>query len=321
MTDGSTAPGGLTSERLGQVYSTLLADTVTARTVTELRAAGIPVLLLKGPSLARWLYGDGAFRPYADTDLLVPASREAQAMEVLGSLGFVDLKAGVPLADLPLDHARTLVHRLPSGVQEVVDLHTTLPQALTARARAFDVLQPGAEVLEVAGASVPVLGPAGRALTVVLHAAHDAQVKPLEDLRRAVAQVPLPVWRVAGELAEQLGVVPVLAHGLRLTPDGAALAEQLFGPQHDLPQLHLPGPGESPLSDGVRRLLMLPTVRERLGLVAREVVPSPTFVRWWWAQRSDVRPPLPVLYVRRWVYLAVEGRHYVAAMAAARRTR
>jgi hypothetical protein len=34
--------------------------------------AGIPTILLKGPSIARWLYPSGG-RTYIDTDLLVPA--------------------------------------------------------------------------------------------------------------------------------------------------------------------------------------------------------------------------------------------------------
>ena len=60
------------------------------RTVLErLRSAGIPVIVLKGASLAEAVYGDVALRPMCDSDLLVPQTDLARAEAVLFDLGGV----------------------------------------------------------------------------------------------------------------------------------------------------------------------------------------------------------------------------------------
>ena len=66
----------------------LAVDAVTAEVVTALRDAGIRPLLLKGPSIAGWLYGDGAARPYGDSDLLVSPGSYRPAENALRALGF-----------------------------------------------------------------------------------------------------------------------------------------------------------------------------------------------------------------------------------------
>ncbi len=63
-------------------------DAVTAEVSVALQEAGCPNLLLKGPAVSRWLYGEEHERPYGDTDLLVdPASLEV-AHATLAELGF-----------------------------------------------------------------------------------------------------------------------------------------------------------------------------------------------------------------------------------------
>lgn len=60
----------------------LAVDRVTAEVVPALAAVGIRPILLKGPSIARWLYPSGG-RSYGDTDLLVPPADFARAGSVL----------------------------------------------------------------------------------------------------------------------------------------------------------------------------------------------------------------------------------------------
>lgn len=50
---------------------TLSCDRIAAEVTSALRHAAIPTILLKGPSIARWLYPSGG-RHYIDTDILVP---------------------------------------------------------------------------------------------------------------------------------------------------------------------------------------------------------------------------------------------------------
>jgi hypothetical protein len=67
----------------------LYVDRVTGEVVAALNDAGIAAILLKGPSIARWLYPAGG-RMYRDTDLLVPPSQFLDAASVLRSLGFTE---------------------------------------------------------------------------------------------------------------------------------------------------------------------------------------------------------------------------------------
>src|SRR5580700_11186524 len=69
-------------------------DHVSAEVVGAMQDVGIPSILLKGPSIARWLYPAGG-RSYADTDLLVPARELSRAETVLRSLGFTELVEGL----------------------------------------------------------------------------------------------------------------------------------------------------------------------------------------------------------------------------------
>ncbi|MCA1711243.1 MAG: nucleotidyltransferase family protein, partial [Actinobacteria bacterium] len=64
--------------------ASLAVDAQTAEVVQRLHQADVPCLLLKGPSIAGWLYNDGTPRPYGDSDLLVPPHAYATAAEVLG---------------------------------------------------------------------------------------------------------------------------------------------------------------------------------------------------------------------------------------------
>src|SRR5436305_2012832 len=61
------------AELLGVGHS-LLIDRVTAEVVEALRAEGVPCVVLKGATVARWLYSDATARPYSDADLLAPPS-------------------------------------------------------------------------------------------------------------------------------------------------------------------------------------------------------------------------------------------------------
>jgi hypothetical protein len=63
-----------------------------------LKAAGIPVLVLKGAALAETVYRNVALRPMADVDLLVAPGNVARLIDVLRPLGFlppqVEMRAG-----------------------------------------------------------------------------------------------------------------------------------------------------------------------------------------------------------------------------------
>src|SRR2546421_9289447 len=56
-----------------------------------LAATNVPVIVLKGPALARTIYAERALRPYSDLDLTVHESDEQQAATALVEHGFTEL--------------------------------------------------------------------------------------------------------------------------------------------------------------------------------------------------------------------------------------
>jgi hypothetical protein len=169
----------------------------------------------------------------------------------------------------------------------------------------WGAMSQGAERLKVGRAVIDVPGPPGRALVVALHAAHhgDEQLRPLEDLRRAVERVPLSTWEEARALAERLHAVPRLAIGLRLVPEGAELAERLGLPSAKLVSAALEEGAGAEVALGFERLARSHGLRAKAGLLLSELFPSPRFMRWWspLARRGPLG--LALAYPWRIVYL------------------
>ncbi|BCJ50011.1 hypothetical protein Asp14428_14860 [Actinoplanes sp. NBRC 14428] len=201
-------------------------DATTAECVAALNAAGVPQLLLKGPTVARWLYRDGTPRPYSDSDLLVPPGLHPRAQAVLEERGFVDRWAGTR-PEAAAAYAVTLYRSHAGGPDEVVDLHRGLGLADPA-APVWEVLSRDAEELEVAGQRVRMPGEAGRCLVLAVQAAQDGALgaKALEDLRRGRRLAGADAWSRACALADELGVGPAARLACELVdaplPGGAA---------------------------------------------------------------------------------------------------
>ncbi len=191
-------------------------DATTGECVRALDAAGIPQLLLKGPTTARWLYADGAPRPYCDSDLLVPADRRREALAVLERLGFVDRWAGTR-PEAGTGYAVSLYRTHADGSRDAVDLHHGLGLVTDPGTPVWNVLSRDAADLELAGGRVRMPGEAGRCLVVALQVAQDGPTgaKALEDLRRARRIGDAAAWAQACGLAAELGV----AQAVRLACD------------------------------------------------------------------------------------------------------
>jgi len=86
--------GEMTPDRArARAARALNIDRVTAEVAVAMVAAGIAYVVLKGPSIARWLYPTNG-RTYCDTDLLVPPAEFERAGAVLRSLGFAPQNDG-----------------------------------------------------------------------------------------------------------------------------------------------------------------------------------------------------------------------------------
>jgi hypothetical protein len=274
--DGSPARVRV-GDRASIAALSLAIDAGTARVGRAFAEHGIPCLLLKGPSTARWLYRDGTPRPYGDTDLLIPPYELKRAEEVLLALGYRPLEGGRH------SHERT-PHAGLWGTWEPfvsrVDLHQAL--AMVPRARAglvWTVLNRSTETLAVAGATMRTPDGAGRCLVVALHAAQHGytEAKPLEDLRRARAVAASSTWAAARELALELGAEAAFDVGLAMVEvdSGALLSRDEWRRVPGDIRLYVQGSARG--SHALNAALNLP-LAARLKFAVRHALPSPALL-------------------------------------------
>ncbi len=200
---------------------TMAVDHVTEEVVGAFDRADVPSMLLKGPSIARWLYPAGG-RGYRDTDLLVRPEDFGRAAAVLRELGF-----GAPSHAL-VDHAHTYA-RGAGGYAQSVDLHRTLPYVAAPPADVWRALHAGHDAIALGEIDVDVLGVPQRCLHIAIHALqHAFEARgPFEDLRRAVDAASFEEWAEAASISRRLGAEDALAAGLCLVPQGEALSDRL----------------------------------------------------------------------------------------------
>jgi hypothetical protein len=214
----------------------MLLDAELGRITSALAAADVPLLVLKGPALARTLYPERALRPYADLDLAVQQPHEARAAAVLASCDYAELVYEAEAARR--EHADQLheggsFHRLFAGAGDraLIELH-------------LDPLQLGLAALceegrWVRGQALPglpgarMLAPEDQVVQLSLHAHKHGfsrliWLKDLDLLLRA--QGDLLDWGLVTRVARQEGVAASvwytleLTHALLDTPLPAAVA-------------------------------------------------------------------------------------------------
>jgi hypothetical protein len=269
-------------------------DAAAVEVLERFEGAGVRSLLLKGPVLARLLYGSqGPHRDYFDIDLLVGPADLSKAREALAGLGYrwgyeergIDDVAGVV-------HAELWAQRGDHGPLWV-DLHKRLAGCRASDDVVWAALWRRRTSIEFAGREIAVLGEGGLALHLALHAAQGGPDEPkaIDDLARGIEHWAPKVWRDAAELAEEVQGVAAFGAGLRLVPSGARLAEVL-----DLPstprldwevrhrQLRPRGAFHIEAIGGARGL------RERADLLRRSLLPTREWIvsEYRWAGRSRV---------------------------------
>jgi hypothetical protein len=96
----------------------LAVDGALTEVTPALRDAGVPFFVAKGPTIAYRDYADPRLRPYTDLDVYVPVTARADAVEVLGVLGYTPVaQVAGPLGGQP----RELVGGTFGAVVEVHD--------------------------------------------------------------------------------------------------------------------------------------------------------------------------------------------------------
>jgi putative nucleotidyltransferase-like protein len=277
-------------------------DEATAEAFDAFDAAGVDALLLKGPALARKLYGPLEHRGYTDVDLLVSPADAEQAGQIFRGLEYMNTRSRLGIDDIGLNqNAETWVSvgrsREPGLM---VDLHQQLRGAKASPQAAWNALSRSRAWIELAGRRVPTLNADGLALHVALHAAQHGALhhQPLEDLVRATETWSLEVWRGASRLAQTLDATQAFAAGLRQVPQGAQVARDLGLPPTDQLQWWIAHEAERPRGAlHLRALSDATSMRERASVLRRALLPSRKWLMWQypWARDHGVR--LAIAYV------------------------
>jgi hypothetical protein len=232
--------------------------------------AAIRMLVLKGPSHARWLYDLPSDRPYVDLDLLVHPDDHRGVIELVARKGFHCRGAGSRRGEMS-DHASEL--ELGSVL---VDLHRRIPGIGLDPCAAFERLWDFRASLSIRGGDIWTLAPVHRAVHLALHPVEtwDGNTGPLTDLERGLAVLPTELWRAAASEAAVLDALPAFAQGLRLVDRGRDYAKAFALP--DTPPLDYAPPL---VVRRLREVFELPTFRERVSAMVNELVPSRSFLR------------------------------------------
>jgi hypothetical protein len=315
----STSEPGRAPLAAGVVAANLRVDSNTAEVLRSFDAAGVESLLVKGPSIARWLYDNSDPRGYADCDLLVPPSDLMTAERVLAELGF---EPEVDRHQMPAWWQEHAVAWLRGRDGAGVDLHQTLPGTGVDPAELWMRLAEHREPIEVGGYSAQTLTKPGRTFMLALHAAHHGSGwgQFTHDLERGARLVDLETWRAAAEIAASLKATAAFAGGLRLVEGGRRIASALELPSDGSVDLALKATTPPPLALGFEQFAQTRGLRARLALLRHKFFPPVTFIR----RYSPVAPQgaagLLRAYVRRWRWLLKHAPAGFRAWRSARRS-
>jgi Uncharacterised nucleotidyltransferase len=290
-------------------------DAVTAEVVEAFRAHGVRALLFKGPALERWLYGNGRERAYRDIDLLVAPDNFEVAERTLAELRFE-----MPLAGTRPEERSPLEDEWARG-PFWVDLHRSLWGVGVEAEILWQTLSERTRTIELAGVQVDAPTEPVQAVIVALHAAHHgrANIRPLDDLCRAVNRGELSLWRAAADIARRLDALGAFTVGLGLVAAGEELLGDLGLEPVASVEVHLKAQGGSRLSLGVLRLRDAPSLRARLALLASALVPTPPALRDLYPLARRGRLGLVAAYAWRPLSLCVHAPGALREVKSARR--
>jgi hypothetical protein len=301
----------------GVVASNLRVDSMTAEVLRAFDAEGIESLLLKGASVARWLYDNDEPRGYADCDLFVRPSDLEAAEDVLVRLRF---EPEVDRSEMPgwwQDHAIGWL-RSDDGA---IDLHRTLPDVGVDPERVWLTLAAHREPIVVGGFEAQTLAIPARAFMLALHAAHHGTGwgRFLDDLERGASTADLATWRAAAELAASLKATAAFATGLRLVEPGRAIASELGLTTDGTVGLALKASTPPPMALGFDQLARASGWRERMKILRHKFFPPVTFMKRWSPLARQGRVGLLRAYVGRGAWLLRNAPAGFRAWRSARR--
>jgi hypothetical protein len=295
-----------------QVWS-LLLDHACRRLVEHLQAAEQPFVMLKGATIAGWLYPDPGVRTYDDLDVLVPPEDEGAVIDLLGELGYRPVLDPSALRVISPEEQPLVDDR---GV--TIDLHVAIKGIGLEPAGAWQVLHERAVPWPWAGAEVPALDVAARTMHLALHLSQRglADTKAARDLALGLQRLDESLWEEAADLARRLDALQAFTAGLLLIPEGARLVDRLgLGRPTDAAVLMSSDELVYRPAVALERLLATSNWRQRLATAWSYLFPTAAWLRHtdplaakgsWGLRCARVRRPLQVLGRAAW---AARERH------------
>lgn len=221
-------PGLVPPEVLGQLRG--LVTEQSARGLALVQEMGrlaqlfeerdLPVLTLKGATLAQKVYGGIALRPFVDIDLLVRRADFARLERLLVEDGYRQ-KPLTPFqkAGYLLIHAQyTFWRRAPGGSHHVLDVHTSMLPMGYSYSEGFSDLWERAPTLVLGGAQVRTLGREDLLHVLCYHGFKNRweRLKYFSDVAELLRAFPDMDWGVVQERARAMRSRRVMLLGLHL---------------------------------------------------------------------------------------------------------
>jgi Uncharacterised nucleotidyltransferase len=266
-------------------------DAATTEAFDVLDAARVDALLLKGPALAHMLYRAGEQRSYCDIDVLVSAADLAPAGAVLAGMGYTNVSEPRGVIDVAgVVHAHTWSRLTPDSGHVMIDLHWSLPGCAASSEIVWKALGKHRSAIVLGARALPTLAAPGLALHVALHSAQHGPSDPkaMADLERGLARWPAETWNQAQQLARELQATEAFTAGLRLLPEGVALAGELGLPDADGLLWMIAHREERPRGTfHLQALAGAPSWREKIVVVRHALVPTRAWIAWEYPRAAE----------------------------------
>lgn len=193
----------------------------TLDAVAVLEAAGIAVMVLKGPLLSKRYYGDFGIRHPGDVDLLVDEAAVVEADRALQAAGYQRYKPLRPLTgkrlQLYLDTQHEYGYITPTGGS--LELHWRYSDSRRLFPEPFAQLWERGENIAAGGANLRTLSPPDTFFQLAIHGYTDgwSRLKWIADLPRVYAQLATHDLGAGIEAARRNGYFRVVELALALS--------------------------------------------------------------------------------------------------------
>jgi hypothetical protein len=212
---------------VGRAMWELRHQQVLTHALQALAVRGILPVILKGTSLAFWLYPNPVLRTRGDTDLLVPEEARLAAQEALDSSGF---RRNLAIEGESVSYQSSHTHAAVDGTSHTIDLHWKINNSeVLSRLFTYRELRDGAIPLPALSAHAMGTSPVHSMLIACMHrsthrhnpyyVAGEAHHEPdrliwLADIHLLAQRMSPAEWDVVSAAARQKGLGRNVADGL-----------------------------------------------------------------------------------------------------------